>query len=334
LQPFRPIVANHHILTIAGNCWRRRLDTARFSVQSKLFETEPGVQVLVQSQRPAGAARGEIVLVHGLEGSGESGYMRSLSQAGLEAGFAMHRFHMRTCGGTARLSPTFYHAGLTSDLLALLRQFEREGRKPAFLVAFSLGGNVALKLAGELGGSAAGLIAGVCAVSVPIDLEVCVRRLGRIDNRVYERRFVRRMCARLIETGRYTEADLRGLRSIFDIDDKITAPSFGFRGAAHYYATQSANQFLRRIRVPTLIVQAQDDTFIPFEIFQRPEFSSNPNLELLAPKRGGHLGFISRDPPRFWIDGVILEWIGKHLMPRAERPKTPADPSENTPCSA
>jgi predicted alpha/beta-fold hydrolase len=103
LREFRPIVVNNHALTIAGNFWPRRLDTVRFPVESKLHQTEPGIQVLVQSQRPEGPARGEIVLVHGLEGSGESGYMVSLSQACLEAGFAVQRFHMRSCGGTAHL---------------------------------------------------------------------------------------------------------------------------------------------------------------------------------------------------------------------------------------
>lgn len=309
MRPFRPIVPNHHVLTIAGNFWPRRLDTQRYPVEAKLYQTEPGVQVLVQSQRPEGEARGEIILTHGLEGSGESGYMRSLSQAGLDAGFAMHRFHMRTCGGTAQLCPTLYHAGLTSDLLSLIELFQSQGRTPAYLVGFSLGGNVALKLAGELGESAGRLIAGVCAVSTPIDLAACARRLGQFENRIYERRFLRRMCDRLIATGRYTQADFRGIRSIFDIDDKITAPSFGFHGAEHYYATQSAGQFLDRIRVPTLMVQAQDDTFIPFEIFRRPVFESNPCLTLVAPLRGGHLGFISRDKPRFWLDGVVIEWI-------------------------
>jgi predicted alpha/beta-fold hydrolase len=216
---------------------------------------------------------------------------------------------MRTCGGTAHLCPTLYHAGLTSDLLALLELFQSEGRAPAYLVGFSLGGNVALKLAGELGESAGRLIAGVCAVSTPIDLAACARRLGQLENRIYERRFLRRMCDRLIATGRYTDADFRGIRSIFDIDDKITAPSFGFHGAEHYYATQSANQFLERIRAPTLIVQAQDDTFIPFEIFRGPVFESNPCITLLAPLQGGHLGFISRDKPRFWLDETIIEWI-------------------------
>jgi uncharacterized protein len=309
LRPFRPIIADHHILTIAGNFWPRRLDTERFPVESTLYQTEPDVQVLVHSQRPHGEARGEIILAHGLEGSGESGYMRSLSQSGLEAGFAMHRFHMRTCGGTAHLCTTLYHAGLTSDLLSVLKEFERRGRTPVYLAGFSLGGNVVLKLAGELGENAGHLIAGVCASSTPIDLAACARRLGRIDNRIYERRFLRRMCQRLLSTGRYTPAHFRGIRSIFEIDDKITAPSFGFRDAEHYYSTQSANQFLERIRIPTLVVQARDDTFIPFEIFQRPEFQSNPNLTLLAPDHGGHLGFISREKPRFWLDNVILEWI-------------------------
>jgi len=322
LRPFRPIVANNHFLTIAGNFWPRRLDTERYPVEAKLYQTEPDVQVLVQSQRPQGEAVGEIILTHGLEGSGESGYMRSLSQAGLEAGFAMHRFHMRTCGGTAHLCPTLYHAGLTSDLLAVLKQFEREGRTPVYLAGFSLGGNVVLKLTGELGESAGSLIAGTCALSTPIDLSACARRLGRIDNRIYERRFVRRMCERLISTGRYTEADFRGTRSIFEIDDKITAPSFGFRGAEHYYATQSSNQFLERIRVPTLVVQAQDDTFIPFEIFRHPAFESNPFLTLVTPKTGGHLGFIARESPRFWLDGEIIGWIERQVKSQKSKVKS------------
>jgi hypothetical protein len=324
LRPFRPIVANNHVLTTIGNFWPRRLDLERFPVEAKLYSTEPDVQVLVQEQRPAVPPLGEIVLAHGLEGSGESGYMRSLAQAGLEAGFAVNRFHMRTCGGTAHLCPTLYHAGLTSDLLSVLKQFEQQGRTPVYLAGFSLGGNVTLKLTGELGDNAARLIAGACAVSTPIDLFACAKRLGRIDNRLYERRFLRRMCERLIATGRYTKADFRGIRSIFQIDDKITAPSFGFRGAEHYYATQSANQFLDRIRVPTLVIQALDDTFIPFEIFRHPAFESNSNLELRTPSHGGHLGFISRRKPRFWLDGEILDWVQIQMVGRT--PRSAADP--------
>ncbi len=114
--------------------------------------------MLVESQRPAGKERGHMVMVHGLEGSSQAGYMRSLAAAALEAGFAAHRFNLRTCGGTARSCNTLYHAGLTSDLFAVLRQLRAEGGAPAILVGFSLGGNVVLKLAGELGDAAPELI--------------------------------------------------------------------------------------------------------------------------------------------------------------------------------
>ena len=133
MVPFEPLLRSPHLQTIAAHFWRRPDLAAEFPIERRLYRTEPDVQVLVCSQRPRGSARGEIVMVHGLEGSGDAGYIRSLSTAALRAGFAAHRFHMRTCGGTEHLCQTLYHAGLTSDLLAVLREFRREGREPAFL---------------------------------------------------------------------------------------------------------------------------------------------------------------------------------------------------------
>ena len=310
---FDPLFRNPHWQAVAGHLWKRDGGEARFPVERRLFQTEPDVQVLVESQRPEGPGvppgPGEIVMVHGLEGSGAAGYMRSLGAAALGAGFAAHRFHMRTCGGTERLCPTLYHAGLTSDLLAVLRQLRHQGRAPAFLVGFSLGGNVVLKLAGELGESARPLVRGVCAVSTPLDLAACAHRIAQPENRLYERRFVRRMRARLCATGRYQERNFRGLRSVRDIDDRITAPSFGFGDAANYYRTQSAIRYLDGIRVPVLLIQAKDDTFVPFDIFAAGAVRTNPWIELLATARGGHLGFIGRQPHRFWVDDAIMEWI-------------------------
>src|SRR3984957_9481988 len=183
---FEPLLHNPHLQTIAANFWKRPDAGAQFPIERRLVPTEPGVKVLVESQRPAGEALGEIVMVHGLEGSGKAGYIRSLATAALRAGFAAHRFHMRTCGGTGHLCNTLYHAGLTSDLLAFLRELGA----PAFLVGFSLGGNVVLKLAGKLGEAALGdaaldksvLLRGVCAISTPIDLAAYARRIGERDN--------------------------------------------------------------------------------------------------------------------------------------------------------
>ena len=313
MRPFVPFFRNPHLLTIAGNYWRRGADERRFPVESKFYQTEPGVQVLVHSQSPASEPVARLILVHGLEGSSAAGYARSLAQAALEAGCATYRFNMRSCGGTEHLSGrTLYHSGQTSDLLAVIQQIPRD--VPTFLAGFSLGGNVVLKLAGELGNSASGLIAGVMATSTPIDLAACVRQLDKPSNLIYARRFVTRLKERVRAKERLTPGifDLSGLdlvRNIYDFDHRFTAQAFGFGSADNYYATQSSNQFLERIRIPTLLVQAKDDPLIPFAVYDHPAFSTNPNLRLLAVEHGGHLGFIAKTKPRFWLDQVLVNWM-------------------------
>jgi uncharacterized protein len=308
MQPFEPLFGNPHILTILGNFWPRGFDFSKYPMTERLVRTDAETQVLVQTQEPAGEPIGEVVLLHGLEGGGHAGYIRSMAWHALEAGFVAHRFHMRTCGGTETYCKTLYHAGLTSDLDAFLRELHAMGRDlPVFLIGFSLGGNVALKLAGELG--ATELIQGVCTISTPIDLGLSARRIGRPDNRVYERRFLKRMRARLLATGRYRREDLAAARSLYDIDDVVTAPSFGFRGADHYYETQSSVRYLDAIRVPTMLIQAKDDTFIPFSMFEHRAFRTNPFLKLLAVEHGGHLGFLARGGERFWADEIAVGFL-------------------------
>jgi predicted alpha/beta-fold hydrolase len=306
MRPFQPILNNPHALTILGNFWPREFDFARFPMESRLIRTDPDTQVLVQTQRPAHPG-GEVVLIHGLEGGGDAGYIVSMALAALNAGFTVHRFHMRTCGGTEHLCKTLYHGGLTSDLRSFLEQLEPG--LPRFLIGFSLGGNVSLKLAGELGET--DLIHGACSLSAPIDLGAAARRIGEWDNFLYQNRFVARMKARLIATGRYTAGDLKPFRTLYEIDDKITAPSFGFGTADNYYATQSAVNVIDRIAVPALAITAKDDTFIPFEMYKHPAFASNPRLHLVAPDHGGHLGFLARKAPRFWADEIAIGFLAE-----------------------
>ncbi len=314
MRPFIPYFKNPHLLTIAANFWRRAIDEQRYPTRAVLYDTEPGTRILVHENRPAGEARGEVFLHHGLEGSSRSGYMVSLAQCLLEAGYAVHRINMRSCGGTEHLTGTLYHSGLTQDVRAVLERFRAEGKGPRYLIGFSLGGNVALKLAGEMGEAAQGLLDGVCAVSTPIDLHACVRRLAAIENRIYELRFMRGLRARyrrrhLADPGRFPIEGLEQTRTIFEFDDRFTAKAFGFGDAPNYYATQSAIRFVGGIRVPALLVQAQDDPLIPFEIYGSPEIRENPRIRLLAVASGGHVGFIARQRPRFWLDEVLLDWI-------------------------
>ncbi len=317
MQPFHPLFRNPHLATIAGNYWRRNLDPVRFPVTHRWFDPEPGVRVLVHSQQPGPSPRANAIVVHGLEGSCEAGYAQSLAQALLEAGYAAHRFNMRSCGNTEAYSGSgLYHSGQTGDLLSVVRQLRRESDIPVILIGFSLGGNVVLKLAGELGEQAgAEGIAGVCAVSTPIDLAACVRRLYARENRIYANRFLKRLKQRIVTKNRLSPGlfpveRLASVRTVYDFDDVFTAPSFGFGTAANYYATQSSNQFLEHIRIPALLIQSKDDPMIPFEVYDHRAFRTNPNLRLIAPDRGGHLGFLALRRPRFWVDGVIVEWAG------------------------
>ena len=313
MKSFRALFRNPHVATIAGNFWRRPESEKQWPVEAVVYETEPDVRVLVHSQRPTLEPKGELILVHGLEGSSVSGYARSMVHAALERGWATHRFNMRGCGGSDELAVSGYHAGQTSDLLAVLRERRRASSLPIFVIGFSLGGNVVLKLAGELAEAAGDLLAGVCAVSTPIDLAACVAALGKPRNFIYQGRFLNRLKDRIRRKNRqapdvYTLEHLPKIRTIEEFDDHYTARLFGFGTAANYFRTQSSNQFLERIRVPTLLVQAKDDPLVPFPIFEHAAIGSNPFLTLLAVEHGGHLGFLSRGKARFWLDGTVLDW--------------------------
>ena len=309
MSRFQPLFRNPHFQTIAGHYWKRPAPDHRYPVERRLYQTEPGVQVLVESQRPLETTRGEVIMLHGLEGSAKAVYIASLSGVLLDAGFAAHRFNMRTCGGTEHLSDTLYHGGLTSDLLAVVRQLKSEGRGPIYLIGFSLGGNVVVKLAGELGDSGPDHIRAVCAVSAPLDLGRCARRVMERDNMVYDWRFVRRMRQRLLATGKYKAETLSRLTSVMAIDDHITAPAFGFGDAQNYYRTQSAIGYLPGLRVPVLLIYSKDDTLVPNQTFDAPEVAGNPWIRRIATEHGGHLGFIGKQPHRFWLDTTIRDWL-------------------------
>ena len=262
------------------------------------------------------------MIIHGLEGSSDSGYIQSLSAELLPAGYAIHRFNMRSCGGTEHLSSTNYHAGQTSDALAVLRQIRQESpAAPLFLVGFSLGGNVSLKLAGELAGDAVELLGGVCSVSTPIDLAACSDALEARRNFIYQNRFLVRLKDRIVRRhqaypDQYDLGPLKDVRTIRQFDDVYTAKLFGFGTAANYFATQSSNQFLDAIRIPTLMIQAQDDPLIPFDVYSHPAIRANGNIRLIATDHGGHVGFIAKVQPRFWIDPLIGEWIEEVRLER------------------
>lgn len=223
---------------------------------------------------------------------------------------------MRTCGGSDAHCRTLYHAGLTSDLRVIVDRLAAEASIPIFVVGFSLGGNVVLKFAGESGRKIANRVAGVAAISTPIDLAACCRQMMRFENRIYENRFVGRLKSRY--RGRHRQFPdlfpidgIDRVRSVYEFDDRFTAKHFGFGDAENYYRTQSSAGFLDGIAVPAFVVQAQDDPLIPFEVFRNEALQANANIRLMVTRHGGHVGFLSRAAPRFWLDEIVRDWMAE-----------------------
>lgn len=308
--PYQPLLAQGDAQTIIARYWPASWPEQRYPTESRLFPTDDGVQVLAKIN-DIGADR-TLLLVHGLTACSEARYMLSLARMALERGFNTIRLNVRNCGGTERLAPTLYHSGLTSDLR---RVAEACNSKPLYLLGFSMGGNMALKLAGEWGEAPPTHVRGVCGISVPIRLDLCSKRIGEFRNRVYEYRFLRQLRATLALKKRlmpdvFADIDASRASSIWEFDEVVTARTFGFESAADYYAQSSSAAYLDRIRLPALLVQAEDDPFIPWEVYDRnPVFERNEHLRLLAPPSGGHVAFLAKGSPRFWADEQALRFF-------------------------
>ncbi|MEW5974893.1 MAG: alpha/beta fold hydrolase [Acidobacteriota bacterium] len=318
-RPFTPLFRNGHLQTLLAHVWPVASPNLTRRSESKQVETEPQTQVLIHVSDPddvivrANPTK-TLLIVHGLTGSAQSHYALRLNSIALRAGYRVVRMNVRNCGNTEHLSHTLYHSGLTTDLNAVVHLLN-EG--PLYLAGFSMGGNMTLKLAGEWGSNPPPHVKAVAAVSVPVDLAACARRLGERQNRFYERRFLRELRKTVARKAalmpdRYSLALFSQVRSIIEFDHLYTAPDFGYRDAFDYYAHNSSRDFLEHIRLPALILQAQDDPFIPFSLFETPAIDRNDFIHLLAPQHGGHVGFISREGFRFWAATELLrffDWV-------------------------
>jgi hypothetical protein len=322
LKEFQPhkFLRNAHVMTIAATFWPRQFPELPPSVP-RLFEVEPGTQVRGDchwQQDPI--QHPTLVLLHGLEGSSDSGYMIGSAEKAWMAGFNVVRLNQRNCGGTEHLTPTLYHSGRSGDIRAVILELIERDRLPTIVAAgFSMGGNLVLKMAGEFGDSAPEQLRGFVAVAPAFDLAACANALGEPRNFIYQTHFVRglkrrmRYKARLFPGIYLTNGKvdgLQGLRSVRDFDDAITARFCGFASADDYYSRSSAVHLLGAIGRPTLILTAQDDPFVPFSTFANRAMRENPNVALLAPLYGGHCGFISREggAGRFWSEARIVEF--------------------------
>jgi predicted alpha/beta-fold hydrolase len=260
-------------------------------------------------------ATGPIVLIlHGLEGSANSHYARRILHALPRQGMRGVLMHFRGRSGEPNRLPRAYHSGETGDLQSIVDLLQQRHRALQSIVAYSLGGNVLLKWLGERGTAAP--VKSAVAVSVPFVLSDLADHMNTGLARLYQRHLVRSLHRTFAAKAAVVDLhmslkEISRLQSFWEFDDKVTAPIHGFADARDYYTRCSSRQFLKDIRIPTLVLQARDDPFMTPRVIPREhELSDAVRLELS--ERGGHVGFISGGTPmspEFWLEQRILSFL-------------------------
>jgi predicted alpha/beta-fold hydrolase len=313
----RPRLKNGHLMTIYA--WARPRRFARLPpAEDRYFDTAQDTRVLAHGYwQPDRASHPLLLALHGLEGSSSAHYMRGLADKAFARGFNVLLLNQRNCGGTEALSAGLYHSGLTADAKHVIEEVSRtDGIDRIVVAGYSLGGNLALKLAGDYADAPPPQLRAVCAVSPIIEIARCVDALERRSNIVYQLNFVRGLRARMkrknrTHPGRFDVTRLGEVWTVRKFDDMFTAPHFGFDGASDYYHRASAMRVIHRITVPALIITAEDDPFVPTEPFRDPALSSNPKITLKITKHGGHCGFVgqpSDSSDGYWAEDQIVEF--------------------------
>jgi len=264
--------------------------------------------------------KGPLVLIlHGLEGSVDSSYAQGMLAAIVENQWRGVFMHFRGCSGEPNRMIRSYHSGETRDLARVVQHIrKREPNTPLAAIGFSLGGNVLLKWLGETGEDSP--LEAAAAISVPFELDKAALRMQHGFSRIYQWHLLACLRKRLGDQFREQDVEygltaLSGVKTLWDFDEKVTAPMYGFASADEYYKRSSSRRYLSKIRTPTLLVQALDDPFMTDDLI--PELEELPNnIELEVTAGGGHVGFVAGLLPwksTYWLEQRVPEFLQKYL---------------------
>ncbi|EXI70624.1 MAG TPA: hydrolase [Candidatus Accumulibacter phosphatis] len=257
-----------------------------------------------------------LVIFHGLEGSSNSHYALTLLRAAAAVGWAAVAVNFRGCSGESNRLPRAYHSGDSEEIDWILRRLQTASpARRHYAVGVSLGGNALLKWLGESGTSAMDCLHAAVAVSAPVDLAACGHHLAHGFNRVYTRHFLhslKRSAAGKLRRypGLFDERRMRAARNLYEFDDVVTAPLHGFSGADDYWRRASSKPWLGAIRLPTLLLNAVNDPFLPAQAL--PAASQvGSSVRIDFPRHGGHVGFVTGSPPGqlVWLPQRILHYF-------------------------
>ena len=310
------VLRNGHSMTLYA--WARRRRFASLPPpERRLFRVSDDSQVAADCFfQPHRADRPLLLALHGLESSSDAHYMRGLASQAWRRGWNAVLLNQRNCGGTEHLTPRLYHSGLTADPMAVLRELVQVDKiRDVGVVGYSLGGNLTMKLAGELGPAPDVPVRAVVAVSPTIDLDLCVHAIENRANVAYQWNFIRNLRGRMRRKanawpGAFDLTPLGGIWTIRRFDDVYTAPHHGFADASDYYFKASAMRVIDRVRIPALILTADDDPFVPAGQFREAAVTGNPQVVVRIERFGGHCGFISDSAEdEYWAEASAARFL-------------------------
>jgi predicted alpha/beta-fold hydrolase len=307
--PFQPFLglSSPHIQTVLASFCRGKASPPSIAL---LISLEDGDQLCCEVSTPPSwqSDQKTVIMIHGLGGSHNSSYMIRISFKLYQAGYRVVRVNLRGCGSGRGLARLPYHGGISGDIIKIIHTLKQETPSSSFIViGFSLGGNIALKLAGELAEAGNSLLQHTIAVCPPVDLAQTVKALSLPANRFYHRYYLNKL-----RQQRPNWFEACKIVSLYDFDNRITAPHWGFQNAWDYYEQCSSLLFLPRIQHSCHLLFAADDPFIDY----RPalELSLLPSVKIWLCQYGGHMGFLSWTGSKhryFWLDHLLLKWINE-----------------------
>lgn len=261
-----------------------------------------------------------VIISHGLEGDSQRPYVKGMAKVFHAAGWDVVAWNFRGCSGEVNKNLRFYHSGATDDLHAVASHaLDIGGYKQVAMIGFSLGGNLTLKYLGEDTAKLPQQITGAAVFSVPLHLHGSSRQIAQRGNRIYSRRFLKKLKQKveaksLAMPNQLTMAHFENIRSLEDFDDFYTAPLHGFENAQAYYEACSAIRFIDKINVPTLIVNAANDPFLSPECYPTEQVKGHPYVHLEIPAEGGHCGFpLYNAKGMYWSEIRALEFLERQM---------------------
>lgn len=319
---FRPRrwLGGGHVQTLASFFLPRRIELP--TAERRLIEVEPGIPVLCHCHWQKDKRALTLIVVHGLEGSSESQYMLGIARNGLTAGMNVIRMNQRNCGGMDHCAPTLYNSSRSTDVAAVAQHLVDHDQVPGFVLAgFSMGGNLVLKLAGEWGSDGPRQFRGVAAVCPAINLAAGADALHEPANRIYEYYFLWQLFRRYRRKAKLFPANfdisrLRGVRTLREFDDRITAYYCGFSGADDYYARASGANVIDRVAKPAVIIYALNDPFVRILPETRERIMANRSIIYMETEDGGHCAFVGERDGDLNYDG---RWAERQVVEFAKQ---------------